>query len=324
MIRRGQIFCRANQEESSPERWAFFVSGIIGKDVSLDLRTNLLGLSFALIWSSAFTSARIIVKYAPPLTALCLRFLISGLIGVAIARVLGQSWRLTKDQWRVVIFFGICQNSIYLGLNFVALQQIEASLAAIIASSMPLLVALASRVLFKERLAPLGTIGLIAGVVGVAIIMGSRLTSGAPFQAVAVCAMAVLSLTAATMMVRGIRFQGNALMIVGLQMLAGSAALAVPAFALESWDVTWSGRFLLAFSYTLIFPGLVATLTWFALINRVGPVRASVFHFLTPFLGISIAAILLREPLRLVDLVGVGIVTLGILAVQISKPRQPE
>jgi probable blue pigment (indigoidine) exporter len=43
--------------------------------------------------------------------------------------------RLTKAQWRAVLIFGICQNALYLGLNFVAMQTVEASLAAIIASS---------------------------------------------------------------------------------------------------------------------------------------------------------------------------------------------
>jgi len=60
----------------------------------MDGRAVLLGLAFALMWSSAFTSARIIVAYAPPLYSLSARFLISGLIGVIIALMLGQSWTL--------------------------------------------------------------------------------------------------------------------------------------------------------------------------------------------------------------------------------------
>ena len=98
----------------------------------MDLRAILMGLAFALMWSSAFTSARIIVASAPPLMALSLRFLISGLIAVIIARALGQRWRLTRAQWRATFVFGICQNALYLGLNFVAMQTVEASLAAII------------------------------------------------------------------------------------------------------------------------------------------------------------------------------------------------
>ena len=90
----------------------------------MDLRAILAGLAFALIWSSAFTSARIIVADAPPILSLSLRFLISGLIGIAIARMLGQTWRLTPGQWKATIVFGICQNALYLGLNFVAMQSI--------------------------------------------------------------------------------------------------------------------------------------------------------------------------------------------------------
>ena len=99
----------------------------------MDIRGILAGLAFALIWSSAFTSARIIVADAPPILSLSLRFLISGLIGIALARFLGQTWRLTPGQWRATLVFGLCQNALYLGLNFVAMQTVEASLASIIA-----------------------------------------------------------------------------------------------------------------------------------------------------------------------------------------------
>ncbi len=78
----------------------------------MDFRAILMGLAFVAMWSSAFTSAWIIVASAPPLTALCLRFLISGLLGVLIARLLGQTWRLTPAQWRATIIFGICQNAL--------------------------------------------------------------------------------------------------------------------------------------------------------------------------------------------------------------------
>ena len=73
----------------------------------MDLRAIAMGLVFALIWSSAFTSARIIVADASPLASLALRFLISGIIGVAIARALGQNWKLTPAQWRATLIFGL-------------------------------------------------------------------------------------------------------------------------------------------------------------------------------------------------------------------------
>lgn len=285
----------------------------------MDIRAFLMGLAFAVMWSSAFTSARIIVEYAPPLTALACRFLISGLVGVLIASMLGQSARLSRKQWMAVLVFGICQNALYLGLNFVAMKTLEASLAAIIASTMPLLVALAGWVFLGQRLRPLGVAGLVAGVIGVVIIMGARLQGGGDLFGIVLCVIGVISLTIATLAMLGASSGGNVLMIVGLQMLVGSAVLWVPALTLETFEVTWTWQLLAAFAYTTIVPGLIATWVWFRLVGRIGTVKASTFHFLNPFLGVAIAAILLGERVTLLDGVGVAIIAGGILAVQLSK-----
>ena len=288
----------------------------------LDPVAILMGMTFALIWSSAFTSARIIVAEAPPLTALALRFTLAGALAVILARVLGQSWRLTRGQWRATLIFGVFQNIAYLGLNFVAMQTVEASLAAIIASSLPLLVAMVGWLRGTDRLAPLGVAGLAAGFVGVALIMGARLSGGAPPGGVALCILGVLSLTIATLAVRGASSGGNVLMVVGLQMLVGGAGLWLIALPLETWEVTLSWRLGAAFLYTLLMPGLVATLIWFRLVGRIGPTRAATFHFLNPAFGVAIAAVLLGEALRTLDIVGVAVITAGILAVQLA--RQPQ
>ena len=286
----------------------------------MDFRALLAGLVFALIWSSAFTSARIIVEAAPPVTALALRVLVSGLIGVALAAALGQSMRLSRAQWRAVAIFGICQNALYLGLNFVAMQWIEASLAAIIASTMPLMVAAANWGVFRERLPPSGVAGLLAGSLGVALIMAQRVTGGADTLGLVFCLLGAVALTVATLAVRGAASGGrNLLMVVGLQMLVGAAALAPVALALETWTVAWSVPLVVAFAYTTLMPGLAATLIWFWLVGRIGPTRAATYHFLNPVFGVAIAAVLLGERLGPVDLLGVAIIAAGILAVQRAR-----
>ncbi|MGH1413889.1 MAG: DMT family transporter [Pelagimonas sp.] len=285
----------------------------------MDMRAILMGLIFAAMWSSAFTSARIIVASAPPLTALALRFFISGLIAVIIARLLGQTWKLTPAQWRATIVFGICQNALYLGLNFVAMQWVEASLAAIIASTMPLLVALAGWLVLRDAPKPLAVLGLVAGVAGVALIMGTRLESGVDLTGVLLCIIGVLALTVATMSLRGALSGGNYMMIVGLQMLVGSVALWPFALSFETIQVTWSTELIMAFIYTTLVPGLAATSLWVVLVNRIGAVRAATFHFLNPFLGVAFAALLLGEALQKTDVLGVLVIAGGILAVQVSR-----
>ena len=287
----------------------------------MDLRAIAMGLTFAFIWSSAFTSARIIVADASPLFSLAFRFLISGAIGVAIARAMGQNWRLTRSQWRATILFGICQNALYLGLNFYAMQTVEASLAAIIASTMPLLVALAGWLFLGEKLRPVAVLGLFAGFAGVALIMSTRISGGVDLFGVLLCFIGALALTFATLSIRGATSGGNFMMVVGLQMLVGSAVLFVAAPIFETIHVNLTVPLVLAFTYTTLFPGLLATLIWVLLLDRIGATRAATFHFLNPVFGVTVAALLLGEKLGPMDAVGVGVTTLGILAVQLS--RQP-
>ena len=288
----------------------------------MDLRALLMGLTFALIWSSAFTSARIIVTQAPPLTVSALRFFLAGLIALGLARLMGQSFRLTKDQWRTVVIFGVCQNAIYLGLNFVAMQTVEASLAAIIASSMPLLVAAIGWLVLKDRVPALGLFGLAIGFAGVGLIMGARIGAAVDIRGVALCVTGALALSVATLAMRGASGGGNLMVIVGLQMLVGCAVLAVCAALFEDMRIDWNLELGLAFAYTTLVPGVIATFIWFVLVERIGAVKAATFHFLNPFFGVAIAALLRNEALGLWDIVGVAVITAGILAVQLSKQQK--
>ena len=287
----------------------------------MDIRSLVMGLGFALMWSSAFSSARIIVANAPPLGALSIRFLISGIIGVLIARWLGQTFQLTKAQWKATVIFGIFQNALYLGLNFFAMQTIEASLASIIASSMPLMVAFSGWIIFRDRLSSLGAMGLFLGFFGVAVIMGVRIKIGADPFGIVLCLLGAAALTIATLSVRGASAGGSVMMIVGLQMIVGSICLGFVSLVFEDMTVTWGWPFVLAFIYTTLVPGLLATFIWFKLVNRVGAIKAATFHFLNPFFGVVIANIILDEALSSRDFIGVFIITCGILAVQLSKQK---
>ena len=290
----------------------------------MDLRAVLMGVTFAIMWASAFTTTRMIVTEMPPLLALAARFAISGAIGIGLALALGESWRrLTRAQWRAVVILGLCQNALYLGLNWVAMQWIEAGLASIIAATMPLMVALLGWIVLGERLRPMGVGGLFLGLIGVAIIMGSRLQGGSDPVGIAMGFVAALALAVATLTVRGASGGGNVMMVVGLQMLVGAVSLAIIGPIFEDWHLTPGPRLFWAFGYTVLVPGLAATWIWFLLVGLIGAVKAATFHFLSPFFGVTIAALLLGEELGIGDAIGVGIIMLGILAVQLARQPAP-
>jgi drug/metabolite transporter (DMT)-like permease len=286
----------------------------------MDMRALGLGLAFVAMWSSAFTSARILVADAPPFLALSLRFAISGAIALAIGRAMGQRIVLGRAEWRAIVIFGICQNALYLGLNFFAMQTVEASAAVVIASLLPLIVAGFGRALFGERLPIVAIAGLVAGFGGVLVIMSARLSTGADAVGALLCLAGVIALSVATLTVRGASAAGSLWMVVGLQMLVGALCLLPASLLLETWQVQWTFRMVAAFWYTVLVPGLAATMIWFVLVGRIGATRAATFHFLNPFFGVAIAALVLGERVTSRDLAGVAIVMAGILAVQLSRP----
>ena len=288
----------------------------------MDFRSILMGVSFSFIWSSAFTSAKILVTAASPLMVLSLRFFISGLLGIALARMLGQKIQLNKGEWTVVVIIGISQNAIYLAFNFIAMQWIEASLAAIIASLLPLVVAAVCWIFLGEKTGFKGMLGLIVGFGGVLVIMLDKLSSSNAYLGMTLCLIAVAALAGATLYVgRMMSLNKNVVMIVGLQMLVGSLTLFPFSLIFETWSIEWSTSFVLAFLYTTLVPGLFGTLIWFFLVRRIGPVKAATFHFLNPFFGVLVAALILSEPLSMRDGIGVTIIMAGILLVQLSRKK---
>ena len=270
-----------------------FTRGIAIKllENKIDIVAIAMGVSFALMWSSAFTSAKIALADAPPFLLLAVRFALSGLIAIMIAGLAGQRLPSGRRVWLAIGILGFCQNSLYLGLNFLAMTEVPAGLAAIIASSLPLLVALFSWLFLRERLPKLALFGLVIGFSGVIFIMADRLSLGASPFGLACCVIGVIALASATMIVRGTDFGPGLMMVVGLQMLVGSLTLAPIALVTESYsDVTYTWSLGLAFAYTTIVPGLIATLVWFRLVRRIGATQASAYHFLNPAFGVAVAS----------------------------------
>ncbi len=274
------------------------------------------------MWSSAFSAARLAVQDAPPLWLLTIRFLVTGGIALMLGRLLGQTLPRGRRAWGALVLLGLCQNALYLTLIFIAVQTVPAALAAVIVSTVPLLVAAVSPLVTRERPDALAVAGLLLGFAGVVVILHSRISGGVDPVGVVLCVAAVLALMVATLIVNRGGFGGGLLMVVGVQMLVGSVALLPFALMFESLGaVNPTPELALAFAYIVLVPGLLATAVWFSLIGWVGPTRASVFHFLNPGFGILIAWLLLGEPLVEGMLLGALAVAAGILLVQVARLR---
>ena len=275
-----------------------------------------MGVSFAIIWSSAFSVAKILVTYTPPFTISSIRFIFAALLAGGLALALGQRFPRGANAWRAIVILGLCQNTIYLGLFFTAMTRIPAGLAAIIASAMPLIVAALAPALIRERIGLVTVCGLLIGFAGVLWIMGTRISGGIDLVGIFLACLGVVALSIATLTVKRVEFGTGMLMVVACQMLIGGLGCIPIALLLEDvTDITVNRAVLVAFAYQVAMPGIVATLIWFSLVKRITAAGASSFHFLNPIFGVAFAFILLAEPISALDMIGVALVAAGILIV---------
>ena len=281
-----------------------------------------MGLIFILFWSSAFTSAKILVSNSPPLLVLGIRFLLTGAIGILINNIFFNKIKLNYKDWKFILLFGVCQNTLYLGLNFLAMDKIDAYLAVVVASLLPIFVAIMSFFLRKNKLNILSTIGIVIGFLGCSIILAPKITVNFNLYGLSLCLIAVIALAMATLIIKdGFSKREQLLPFVSIQMIAGGLPLLLLSFIFEEWTINFTNSFMIAFIYTCFFPGLIATMIWFNLVKRIGVIMASSFHFLTPPTGVIIAYIVLNENININDIIGIIFITIALTTIHKSNKK---
>jgi drug/metabolite transporter (DMT)-like permease len=276
-----------------------------------------MGISISFMWASAFTAVRILMVNAPPFFVLSSRFFISGILAIAIARWCGQKMEFSRREWYTILSIGLLQNTICTALNFTAMQWVTASIAVIIASMLPFIMAIYGWIFKGENIGLIGRLGLFLGLAGVFLIVYDKTANQINILGIVLCIIAVLGFAGASIIVgNSLNDNNNLFMIVGLQMIVGSVTLLPLSIIFETWTIKISSIFIISFAYLILIPGLIGTLLWFSLIIKVGGTRASTFHFLNPFFGVAIASAILSEPITSRGWIGIVIIMLGILAVQ--------
>ena len=288
----------------------------------MNLKSLVMGLTFILFWSSAFTSAKILVSNSPPLLILGIRFLLTGTIGFLINNIFFGKVKLNNSDWKFIYIFGFCQNTLYLGLNFLAMNKIDAYLAVIVASLLPIFVAIISFFLKIDKINFLSVIGIIVGFFGSSIILAPKITVNLNLYGLSLCLIAVIALAMATLIIKdGFSKKEQLLPFVSIQMIVGGLPLLLLSFLFEEWIINFSNSFIIAFIYTCFFPGLIATMIWFNLVKRIGVLMASSFHFLTPPTGVIIAYIVLNERISISDIIGIIFIIIALTTIHQAKKK---
>ncbi len=286
----------------------------------------ILVVTFCLLWSSAFSAAKLALTDCPPLLLLAARFLIAGLVVLGVAAASDANWRsLARRDLIALAGLGVVNNALYLGLNYAGMRSISSGLSALIISTNPVLTALLAAVVLDERMTWRKATGLLLGVGGVAFIVEGRIVGGvdSPIGMMFTVA-ALLSMVGGTILFKRLAPNGGLWIGNGVQNLAGGLVLVPFAFTLESvGEVVPSWRLVIALAYSALLVSVVGYLIWFHLLTTSGATAASAYHFMMPPLGMLFGWLLLGEHVAFSDLIGIVPVALGIyLVTRSAAPRQ--
>ena len=280
--------------------------------------------AFCLLWASAFAVAKVAIADCPPLIVLAARFIIAGVVVLGAAALFRVPWNLSRRDVFIFGLLGIANQSVYLGLSYIGIRGISAGLAALIISANPVLTAVLAAVFLRERMSWRKGAGLLLGVVGVAFVVGSRLTGSADHPAgIAFTIAALISLVGGTVLYKKFAPTGGLWIGNGVQSLVAGLAILPFAWHFESTaDIVPSWRLAASLAYLALAVSIFAYLIWFHLLDVSGATVASSYHFLMPPLGMMFGWLLLGERVAPSDILGIVPVALGIYLVT-HPPRQP-
>jgi drug/metabolite transporter (DMT)-like permease len=273
-------------------------------------------VAFCLLWSSAFSVAKLAMADCPPLLLLATRFLLAGIIMLGAAALRGMPG-LTRREILVFAALGVANQALYLGLGYLGLRSISSGLSALVISANPVLTAVLAALFLRERMTWRKAAGLLLGIGGVAFVVQGRLAGGTDHAVgIAFTLAALVSLVGGTILFKWFAPARGLWIGNGVQSLAAGFALMPFAVGLENvGDVVPTWRLLAAFAYLVLLVSAFAYLLWFYLLSVSGATAASAYHFLMPPLGMLFGWLLLGEHVAAADLLGVIPVALGIYLV---------
>jgi len=283
----------------------------------------LVGLS--LVWGLNWPVMKTVLIDVPPLTfrALCTIAGGLGLLGLAWAG--GFSIRVPRREWRAVAL-GTLFNIIGWNVAIIyGLSLIDSSRAVIIAYTMPLWGTLFGAIMLGERVTSVRLAGLVAGMAGMAVLLGGDLAAvrAAPWGAL-LAALAALCWALGTVLIKRARLTTPIVVTTAWQLLVGAVPITVAALALEPnlWRPVgfWPAAgvvYNMALAFTFCY------WAWFRLVAVLPVAVVGMSTLAIPVIGVFSSAVLLGEPAGLQEIGALVLVVIALAAVLMPAAPAP-
>ena len=277
--------------------------------MQLKALSNLLLLSA--LWGGSFLFIRVAAPVLGPIALVDLRVLIAGL-ALLVYTIMTRSKLDLKTRWRHYLIIGIINYAIPFICISTAELHLTAGLAAILNATSPLFGAVIAALWIKEPLTLKKIIGLLLGIIGVAIVVG---WSPLPFSLSLLLSIGASLLAASFYGIGSVytRVYAKGFGPVSLATCSqlGAGLILIPFTALAPAAQTPSWSVLLAVIALALFCTSLGYLLYFWLIENIGPTKALTVTFLVPIFGLLWGYLFLKEPIAISAFLGFGVILLG-------------
>jgi probable blue pigment (indigoidine) exporter len=269
-----------------------------------------------LIWGSAYPVIRYgIVLGATPILFAASRYALSALAIAALA----ATTRLPRPSARALglsALLGLPIVGVYGLLLYIGEQSTSGGLSSILIGATPLLTVLfALPVLPGESLKRSAYAGLAVGFLGIVILVAPPpgvVLASSVWGPVAVLGAAA-SFAVGSVLLRARRPEGETLWGLSVQFTIATGFLFATLPFLEPHSALPLGVGVLAsLGYLVLLPSLAGYALYVYLHHHVGPSRANVVAYVNPVAALSVGTILFHEPFQWWELVGFGLVVVGL------------
>ncbi|MHA1524811.1 MAG: DMT family transporter [Alphaproteobacteria bacterium] len=279
-------------------------------------------------WAGNIVLGRAVAGNVPPLALAYVRW------GVGLAIILPFAWRHLRTDMAairrslpILSLLGLTGITAYNSMAYIGLQYTQATNALVFQSSAPLLIALWSFILFRDRLSLSQIAGVTISLAGVLTIIGRgdwvalldlSINRG---DAWILAGLIAYAFYAACLRLKP---QIHWLSFLAVTFFLGDLFL-TPALLWEistGYTLTLDLQTLLTLGYVCVFPSVLAYIFFNRGVEMVGANRAGPFFHLVPLIGAVLAIAFLGEAIEIFHVAGFAAVVAGIALTQAKRKKQ--
>ena len=283
-------------------------------------------LVVATLWAGSYIWVKIGLASIPPLTLMSGRVGIAGICLLMVLWARGLSLPREPATWRIYAVQGLLGTALPFSLVAWGQQWVDAGPAAILNSVSPVFAFLITWLVTRhEPAAALKLFGVVAGLAGVAVVIGPGAFGGLGTHALPQLAIVLSSLAYALGAINS-RHLGQADPVVSAAGALVAAALIIIPLALiieQPWTVRPTTAGILAMLALGVFSTGLGYILYFRLVRGLGSIGVTAQSYLRAPIGVLLAALLLGEGVTFAMLGGMVLVMIGVAAMTWQRPGPP-